>query len=287
MLPAVRETFYGGPILEPMKLTSILPLVAALAPSLAPAATITFGFEGLNHTPSSAGSGFVSGNLSEVLNSGAAPIYGGFTGSTAPLATTTVRAFRPSDVVNRTTSTNTNTTFNSNATYVEFTITPDAGQRLDFSSAQFSFNLGSFVGVGSTAGITNRAAMGYRVNGTGSFTLLGSTIEAVVPAFASSANKWTGTSSFDTTPNGFAVAETTSLESLSTIPALGSNDSITFRVILGDTGSTSVALTASNDVRGGYIDAISVSGFNVIPEPTVILFALFSPVVLMRRRRIN
>lgn len=268
-----------------MKLTPILLILASSSSGIISAATITYGFQASDHTPSSSGPGFTVGNLTEVFSS-ATPgaVFGGFTGPNTPVATTTVRAYRPADVTNLTFNP-TNAQFNSHASYVEFTITPGAGQQLDFSTAQFSLNFGTFVGVGSTAQLTNRVAVGYRVNDTGDFTMLGASLTAMAPVYSASSSNWTGQASFDTTAESFVIVENSMLQSLSELPALNANDTITFRVILGDSGTTGTALTATNNVRGGYIDAISVSGFDVIPEPSLFGLLALSAIALAGRRR--
>jgi len=254
--------------------------------SLGFAATINFGFEGSSLAPAVSGSGFNTGALAETYSSTApGAIYGGFVGANTPTATTTVRAWRPNDVTNLSVST-TSALFNSHTSYMEFTVAPDAGNSLDFSSANFSFTLGTFVGEGSPDGITNRAAVGYRINGTGDFVLLGTDINTVGPAYTSSPTNWTGQASFNSTPNTFLVVENALSRSLSGIPSLNAGDTITFRVILGDTGNTNVGLTAASAVRGGYIDNIAVSGFNVIPEPAPLLLSSLAVFPLLRRRRI-
>lgn len=268
-----------------MKLTPVLIILASSSGSIISAATITYGFQASDHTPTSSRPGFNAGDLTEVFSSAnPGAIFGGFTGPDAPVATTTVRAFRPADVTNLTFNP-TNAQFNSHTSYVEFTVTPGAGQQLDFSAAQFSLNFGTFVGVGSTAQLTNRVALGYRINGTGDFTMLASSVTAMAPVYVAAPNNWTGQASFDTNAESFVIVENSLLQGLSEIPALTANDTITFRVILGDSGTTGTALTATSNVRGGHIDAISVSGFNVIPEPSVLGIMSLSSLVLGRRKR--
>lgn len=244
------------------------------------AATVTFGFESANFTPVSSGSGYTTTNLGEAGDLATNAVFGGFTGTVAPTATTTVRAYRPTNVANGETP-----DINSHASYLSFTITPDAGQVLDLSTATLTFNLGSFTGFSANQDMKAFALAGYAVNG-GTYTSLGSVVSAIAPPYADAADNWTGQASFNTTAGKFKVVQTSSgALSLSGITGLGAGDSVTFRIALGDTSSSNISLTGTGQIKGIYVDQISVNGFSVIPEPSALALALAGGLAFSLRRR--
>lgn len=260
-------------------LFSILLLGLAVLP--ASAATVTFGFESRDFTPVSSGSGYTTTNLSEAGDLATNAVFGGFTGTLAPTATTIVRAYRPTNMANSETP-----DINTHVSYLTFTITPDAGQMLDLSTATLSFNLGSFTGFSANQDMKAFARAGYSVNG-GTYTALGSVVSAIAPPYADAADNWTGQSSFNSTANKFKIVQTSSgALSLSGITGLAAGDSVTFRIALGDTSSSNASLTGTSQIKGIYVDQISVDGFSVIPEPSAMaLVAMGGLAFSLRRRR--
>ena len=265
---------------------SILPLFLIVASPSLHAATVTFGFEASNAGASLSGSGFSSTNLSEMgISTGA--IYGQLTGGGSPPDTTIVRVIRPDQTAGSAVLT---------TDYFEFTLTPDAGQALDLSAAAISFRLAGVVGFYPNNGVNASARAGYSVNG-GAFTALGAANTTVfVNPFATAAPNWTGAAGFNSTADQFDLAETTATIPLSALPALAIGDTITFRLGVGDDSGVTRPLDSApsatpstgtgDSIKAIYVDDITVSGFNVVPEPSAIILSGIGVAVLAFRRRL-
>ena len=255
--------------------------------SLSSAATVTYNFEAASNAATVTGTGFSTTALTETgatsggISTGA--IYGGFTGTLAPTATSTVRAFLPSQVTNQS-----NPSVTTGGDYVQFTITPDAGQTLSFAGATVAFDIGAATGFASNLDMQAYARMGYRIN-TGTFTALGGGATGVTaPAYAASADNWTGQASFNNTANSFKLVETTFSTALPAISGLNPGDSVTFRIAIGDTSGITRDLTLGpgGATKTLYLDDITVFGFTVVPEPSAMLLSGLGIAALAFRRRL-
>lgn len=254
----------------------------ALAGS-ASAATIAYQFEGSSNAASVTGTGFSVGTLTENdITSGA--VYGGFTSTTgSPASTSIVRAYVPGQIAGAGDPPAAPTS--AAVDYLAFTVTPNGGNTLDLSAATFGMRIGSFVstGAGGTMGLTVQVF--YQING-GALTALGSSASVNNPVF-SAPGSHTGQAAFNTTADLFDVSETTVAPiSLSSIPALSAGDTLTIRVALADNSGSAVALTGSTNVKGVYVDDLTLNGFQAVPEPSVT--ALLGGLALLgiaRRRR--
>lgn len=260
---------------------SVLALSSLLGAS-AHAATVTFGFETSTNAATTSGTGFSSTALIETGTSSPSTgaIYGRLTGSTAPLDTTVVRAFRPNQITN-----NSAPSTIGSPNYVEFTLTPAAGQTLDFSSASFAFTLGAITGLSANNDMPAYARVGFQVN-AGAFTNIGAVVPAIAPVFNNSAPNWTGASGFTSTGNFDLVQVNTSIPLAPLITGLNAGDSVTFRIGLGDNSAIATNLDATSGVlKSLYLDDVGVSGFNVVPEPSAALLGALGLTALATRRR--
>lgn len=269
----------------------LIPLFGILTAVPASAATVTYDFESSTNNATITGSGFTTGPLTENGNSATSPnnplstgaVYGRLVSSSdgIPADTSVVRAFVPLNVSNQS-----NPPISTHTTYLEFTITPDAGQTLDFSSATFSFTLGAITGNSANQNMSAYARAGVRIN-NGSFINLGATLSATADTYNAATPNWTSSLGFNTTSGSYDIAQATlSPVSLGSILAgLNPGDTVTFRIAPGDASTVNTALNSTSSMKSLYVDDISVSGFNVIPEPAAgLLGALGFAGILFRRR---
>lgn len=251
--------------------------------SLASAATVNYSFEGNNNNATTSGVGFSVGSLIEGGNLSTGAIYGGFTSSTAPTDTTTVRAYIPNNVVNQSAP-----PISSHSTYVEFTLTPDAGQTLDLSAATLLFTLGAATGISANNDMPAYAQAGYRIN-SGAFTALGAVVSATAPTYNANTPNWTsnGSSGGFATGVNFDVRETAaSLPLAGLIAGLNPGDTVTFRIAMGDNSAISNSLTSNTGVwKTVYLNDVGISDFNVIPEPSTGLLTMITLAAASYRRR--
>jgi hypothetical protein len=274
-----------------MAMKATILLCCQLTAVAASAATVTYDFESSTNNATISGSGFTTGPLTENGNSASSPnnplstgaVYGRLASGSGgvPADTTIVRAFVPLNVSNHS-----NPPVTTHTTYLEFTITPEAGQTLDFSSATFSFTLGAITGNSPNLTMPAYARAGVQIN-NGSFINLGAVLSATADAYNAATPNWTSSLGFNTTSGSYDIAQAilspVSLGSI--LGGLNAGDTVTFRIAAGDSSTVNTALNAGSSMKSLYVDDISVSGFNVIPEPAAgLLSALGFAGILLRRR---
>lgn len=234
------------------------------------AAGVIYAFESSDLSPTPSGTGFVAGSITETSLS-AGVIYGSMSGGSV------VRAYRPDQIANSTAP------GTASADYISFTLIPDSGSYLDFTTASFTADLGAFTSSGSSGSMTIYTQLIYQIGAT-PLTTTGSVASVGQEAFTTPGS-YTGVAGFNAAADLFDLTTGGLSVDLSLLGALAVDQTITFRVSIGDDSSSATALNAATNVKGVYLDNVGVSGFSFIPEPSAALLGGMGLLAILRRRR--
>ncbi|GAA5497533.1 hypothetical protein Rhal01_03729 [Rubritalea halochordaticola] len=237
------------------------------------AASLSFDFEAQDLAATTSGSGFSVTDLAET-GLGSNSIYGDFT------TTTMVRAYVPGQITN-----GSSPAFDA-ADYVQFGLTAGA-DGINFSGSSFSTTVGGFTSAGSGGAMGIFVNVYYSLDGGANWSsALGSTLSINQAAYTNPGNA-SGEFGFDGAL-GFDESHASDSYDLSSLGTLASGEEVLFRIAINDNSGSNVNLTSGNNVKGVYLDDITVSDFtaSAVPEPgTSTLLLSCGALALLRRRR--